>query len=80
MDKKTIIGILLAAILLLAIPLSVKLLKSQLQLKSKASGNEIRFVTSDTLKCPSGNGICTTSTPDVSVQLDSPFGSPAPSP
>lgn len=68
------------AILLLAIPLTVRLVETQLQLQSKATGNEIRFVTSDTLKC-AGEGNqqrCATTTPDVEIQLDSPFGSPLP--
>lgn len=82
MEKKTIIVILIMAILLLAIPLTVKLVETQRQIISKATGNEIRFVTSDTLKC-TGSGStqrCTTTTPEVEIQLDSPFGSPMPTP
>lgn len=80
MDKKVVIQILILAILILAIPLSVRLIQTQTQLKSRAVGEGIVPVESDTLKC-TGSGAgqkCTTTRPEVELKLDSPFGSPVP--
>lgn len=66
------------AIVLVAIPFAVKLVETRQQLKSKASGDEIKFVESNTLKCK-GND-CTTTKPDIEVELHSPFGGPQPTP
>lgn len=80
MDKKAVIQTLILAIIILAIPLSVRLAQTQQQLKSKAAGEGIVPVEGDTLKC-SGSGaqqVCTTTKAAVEIKLDSPFGSPAP--
>ena len=78
MSKKTIIGVLIAGILILAIPLTVKLVQTQLQLKSRASGNEISFPDTDTHSQKCQGNVCTTTKADIQIQLDSPYGPQAP--
>lgn len=72
-SKKNLISFLLLAILILAIPLIVRLVQQQTQIKSKAaSGNEITFP--DLRKDERGNFV--TKSPQIKILLDSPFGPP----
>lgn len=73
-SKKNIITFLLIGILLAAIPVAVRLAQQQQQLKSRAGGGpDVTFVTNDKVKVDSG-GNFTTTTPDIQVQVTSPFG------
>lgn len=76
--KKNIISFLVIGILLLSIPFGVRLALEQTQLRSRAAGNEITFVTGDTVACTTTNGkeTCTTTSDTVPVELRSPFGPP----
>lgn len=68
-DKKNVITYLILAILVLAIPLSVRLVQTQQQLTTKAAKDEIT--------CPEAKlegGVCVTKTPEIKLKLDSPFG------
>lgn len=62
--------------MIVAIPLTVKLVQTQQQLKSKATGNEIT--------CPKltqdAAGNCLAKDVNLELVLDSPYGSPSPSP
>lgn len=76
LSKKNIITFLILAILILAIPLSVSLLKQQV-LKARATGQEIKFsgtgVTCDPNAAPNEVG-CTTTSQTIRIELTSPFG------
>lgn len=63
------------AILIVAIPLAVRLVQTQQQFKSRAAGDEIKFVESETLTCDD-QGACTTSSTTIAMELTSPLGPP----
>ena len=70
-SKKNIITYLILVIVIVAVPLGVRLVQTQTQLKSKAAtGNEIKFVESNTLKCDATS--CTTTTSEVEVEIKAP--------
>lgn len=73
-SKKNIITYLILAILVLAIPLGVKLVQTQQQLKSKAALETVTF-RGEGVNCPA-TGECTATQPQIEVVLDSPFGPP----
>lgn len=80
-SKKNIITYLILAIIILGIPIGVKLVQQQTQLRSKAAGDEIKF-SGDGVKCDpnaASNEVgCSTTNPTVRVQITSPFGAPLP--
>lgn len=78
-SKGNIISFLMIAILIVAIPVVVNLAQKQQQLKSQAAGEEIKF-SGPTVTCDSGAATgevgCSTTAPEVRVELNSPFGNP----
>lgn len=80
-SKKNIISYLILAIIILAIPIGVRLAQQQTQLRSLATGDEIKFsgtgVTCDPNAASNEVG-CKTTSGTVKIELTSPFGSPAP--
>lgn len=68
-SKKNLMTLVLIGILLLAIPVGITLLKQQQVIKSRATGDEIRFSGAN-VKCTGGN--CITTSPDVQIELTSP--------
>lgn len=68
-NKKNVMTLILIGILLLAIPVGITLLKQQQIIKSRATGDEIRFSGAG-VNCAGGN--CTTTSPDVQVELTPP--------
>lgn len=64
------------AILVAGIPLGVKLVQEQTQLKSRAAGGGVSF-RGVGVTCPA-TGECESTEPQVEVVLDSPFGAPLP--
>lgn len=75
-SKKNLIPYLILAIFILAIPLGVKLVQTQTQLKSRAAGGDITFRGTG-VTCPA-TGECSATEAQIEVVLDSPFGSPLP--
>jgi|SRR3989344_4470108 len=73
-SKKNILSYLMVAIIILAIPVAVKLVQTSQQLKTQASGSEIKFVESEKLTC--ANNDCKTTDPIIEIELHSPFGPP----
>lgn len=72
-SKRNIIGILLIAIMLLAIPVAVRLAQEQQQLRSQAAGEGDIIFTGTSVKQDS-TGNFTTTSPDVQIKVTSPFG------
>ena len=72
LNKKNIITLLLLAILVLAIPVGVRLVKTQQILQSRATGGGITFRGTG-VACPA-SGECSTTERQIEVVLDSPFG------
>lgn len=75
LTKKNIITFLVVILLLLAIPITVKLVQQQQQIKSKAAGDPITFTGPNISKDSSGQYV--TTDPTVQVELNSPLGPPA---
>ena len=73
-SKKNIITYLILAIIVLAIPVGVRIVETQRALQSKATGNEITFP--DLTRVDSAGNPITTTT-QIKIKLDSPFGPPA---
>ena len=74
-NKKNLLNTVLIGILLLAIPVGISLIKQQQIIKSRATGDEIRF-SGATVKCTGGDCITTSAT--VSAELTPPVW-PSPS-
>lgn len=73
LSKKNIVTFLILAIILLAIPLGVRLIQTQQAIiKSRATGTEVTFP--DLKQNTEGN--FETTTGNVKVRLNSPFGPP----
>lgn len=73
LTRKNVITALLIGILLLAVPFTVKLVQTQVQLKSKASAEPpIKFITSDTLNYDSQKKEYTTTSPTFDLELRTP--------
>lgn len=75
LTKKNIINLLLLAVIILAIPVAVKLVQTQQQLQSQAT-TVGGFSFPELRQDSAGNYV--TNTPNVKVQLNSPFGPPTP--
>lgn len=75
-SKKNLISYLVLLILVLAIPLGVRLVKTQQQLQSRAAGGGITFRGTG-VTCPA-TGECTSTEAQIEVVLDSPFGESLP--
>ncbi len=71
-SRKNIIYYLILLILILAIPLSIRLVQTQQQLKSRAAAGEVSF-RGEGVNCPAA-GECTATQSQIEVVLDSPFG------
>ena len=72
LNKKNLISILILAILVMAVPLTINLVRQRQISKSRAvTGNEIKFVEkTGELECVSDK--CTTTKPDVQVEIQAP--------
>ena len=78
-SKKNLITYLLLAILAVAIPLGIQMVQQQIELRTKATGEEIKFSGTGVSCDPSipASGVqCTTTNPTITVELTSPFGGP----
>lgn len=74
-SKKNIVTYLILAIITLAIPVGVRMVQTQQAiLKSRAAGTEVSF---PDLR-QNANGDYVSQSPNIKVQLTSPFGPPAP--
>lgn len=73
LTKRNIISFLIIAVLLLAIPFSLKLIQQRQNIKSKATSDPISFATggSTGVTCD-GSGNCTTTNTTVQVELRAP--------
>ncbi|MBI2040239.1 hypothetical protein HYT18_04135 [Candidatus Microgenomates bacterium] len=76
-SKKNLITYLILAIIILAIPIGVRLVQQQTQLKSLAAESKIEF-SGDGVTCdpsvPSSAIACTTTESTITIELTSPFG------
>lgn len=72
-SKRNIISFLVIGIMLAAIPVAVRLVKEQQQLKSKAASTAGIIFTGDKVKQDS-SGNYTTTSPDLQIKVTSPFG------
>ncbi len=74
LSKKNIVTYLILAIITLAIPVGVRMVQTQQAiLKSRAAGTEVTF---PDLR-QNANGDYVSQSPNIKVQLTSPFGPPA---
>lgn len=69
-SKKNLIAYLILAILVVAIPLGVNLIKKQTELRVKAAGGDIKFPTTETQQCSGDN--CTTTSQTVKLEIKAP--------
>jgi hypothetical protein len=59
----------------MAIPLGIQLVQKQVQLKSRAAGETIKFSGTGVTCTPGGSSEqCTTTSTTFTIQLDSPYG------
>lgn len=74
-SKKNIVGYLILAIIILAIPLLVILVQKQTQLKSQAASAEFKFVKDPDggVKCDTSDENCTTNKQTIQLRITSPF-------
>lgn len=75
-DKKNLLGILAVAILLVAVPFTVELVKQQQELRSQASSEPSLEFSGDGVNCDT-QGKCTTTNDTIQIDLHSPLGPPA---
>lgn len=77
LTRKNIITFLLVGIMLLVIPVGVQLIQQQQTLKSKAASEASINFSGEGVECDEA-GNCTTTSDTIQIELNSPFGPPAP--